>query len=199
MKVRSEYARSVERRSKANNMINRLKEKYIKEIAPKLAKEHSIANMMAVPKLVKVVVNTGTGDLTKNKEGYESVIRDLGLITGQKPAVRQAKISVASFNVRKGMPVGLKITLRGDKMYDFVDKLFSIVFPRLRDFRGISDKSFDKSGNYTLGVTEHSVFPEIDPGKVNTVRGLEITFVTSAKDPGISKELLTQLGMPFEK
>lgn len=176
----------------------RLKEKYEKEILPHLMKEFSIKNKMAAPRVEKVIVNTGVGDAMNDKGKMEQVVKDMAQITGQKPATRQAKISVAGFSLRRGMPVGLKVTLRGSRMYDFLEKLFSIVLPRLRDFRGVPLKSFDKEGNYTLGIVEHTVFPEIDLAK-SASRGLEITIVTNTKDPKESKELLARLGMPFEK
>lgn len=178
--------------------MQRLKEKYTKEVAKKIAGEYGIKNVMAIPKVTKVVVNMGIGDTLKDKSLLEAAVAELSLITGQKPSVRTAKISVASFGIRRGMNVGLKTTLRGDRMYAFLDKLFSIVLPRLRDFRGVPAKSFDKVGNYTLGITEHNVFPEIDITKAHT-RGLEITIVTNTSDIAISRKLLEYLGMPFEK
>lgn len=178
--------------------MQRLRQKYNKEVTAKLAQEFGIKNTMAVPKVTKVVVNMGIGDTLKDKGMLEGAISEMAAITGQKPSIRQAKISVASFGIRRGMNVGLKTTLRGDRMYAFLDKLFSIVLPRLRDFRGVSVKSFDKVGNYTLGMAEHNVFPEIDITKSHP-RGLEITIVTNAKEVELSKKLLEYLGMPFEK
>lgn len=178
--------------------MNRLKEKYEKEVVAQLLKELGVKNRMAAPRVVKVIVNMGTGDALKNKELLAQAKLDLAKITGQAPSVRPAKAAVASFSIRRGMPVGLKVTLRGEKMYDFLDKLFSIVLPRLRDFRGVSLKSFDKEGNYTIGISEHSVFPEVDIGKLRA-RGLEVTIVTSADDVEKSRRLLELLGMPFEK
>lgn len=179
--------------------MNRLKEKYEKEIKGILSKELGISNPMALPKLSKVVVNMGVGALIKNQAGMDAVKRDLAQITGQMPSTRVAKVSVASFNIRAGMPVGLSTTLRGDRMYSFLDRLFSIVLPRLRDFRGIPTKSFDKAGNYTLGLAEHVVFPEIDIAKSAPAHGMEITIVTTAKNKEESKKLLELLGCPFEK
>lgn len=176
-----------------------LKEKYEKEVIPVLMKEFGIKNRMAAPRVEKVVVNAGVGDLSKNKEGREQVAKDLATITGQLPSTRPAKVSVAGFGIRTGMPVGMKITLRGTKMYVFLEKLFSIVLPRLRDFRGVSLKSFDKQGNYTLGISDHTVFPEIDTSKVSSSRGLEITIATNTKEKKSAKRLLELLGMPFEK
>ena len=178
--------------------MNRLKQKYEKEVVPKLSKDLGIANKLALPKITKVVVNMGVGDAIKNKEAMDAAKKDLATITGQAPSIRLAKVSVASFGVRRGMPVGLKVTLRGDRMFSFLDKIMSIVLPRLRDFRGVSRKSFDKSGNYTLGVTEHTVFPEIDITKAQS-RGLEITIVTKARNATESMGMLEALGMPFVK
>lgn len=178
--------------------VPRLKERYIKEIAPQLSKEFSIKNKFAYPKVTKVIINMGVGEAIKNKELMQTLKKDMATITGQTPSTRKAKVSVASFGVRRGMPVGLKVTLRGSRMYFFLDKLFSIVLPRLRDFRGVSSKSFDKNGNYTLGIVEHTVFPEIDLAK-SQPRGLEITIVTSTDKVDEAQKLLELLGMPFEK
>ncbi len=178
--------------------MNRLKQKYQDEILPELKKDLDINNVNAVPRLEKVVVNIGMGDMSKNKEFSAQAKADLSAITGQAPSVRQAHISVASFAIRRGMPVGLKVTLRGERMYAFLDKLITIVLPRLRDFRGIPTKGFDKSGNYTLGMIEHTVFPEIDIAKSKPF-GFEMTVVTSAKDAGQARRLLELVGMPFEK
>jgi large subunit ribosomal protein L5 len=179
--------------------MNRLKEKYIKEIKAELKKELDIKNEMALPKLTKVVVNMGVGEAAKSKQNLDALKRDMGVITGQTPSVRNAKVSIASFSLRAGMPVGLSTTLRGDRMYSFLDKLFSIVLPRLRDFRGVPVKSFDKSGNYTLGVLEHTVFPEIDSTKSASPHGMEITIVTNGRGVVQSRRLLEALGMPFQK
>lgn len=176
----------------------RLKEEYQKEVVKKLVEEFEIKNVMQVPKIEKVVVNSGVGDAQKNKEGFERMKNDIASITGQYPGVRKARVSVASFGLRKGSPVGLKVTLRGAKMYDFLDKLFSIVLPRLRDFRGAKRDSFDKNGNYTLGVVEHNIFPEIDITKSGS-RGLEISIVIKSDSTAQSFRLLELLGMPFEK
>jgi large subunit ribosomal protein L5 len=179
--------------------MNRLQEKYEKEIKKVLAQELGIKNPMALPKLSKVVVNMGVGDMIKNQAGMDALKRDLAQITGQMPSTRMAKVSIATFNIRAGMPVGLSTTLRSERMYSFLDRLFSIVLPRLRDFRGIPTKSFDKAGNYTLGVLEHTVFPEIDIAKSAPAHGMEITIVTTAKDKEASKKLLELLGCPFIK
>jgi large subunit ribosomal protein L5 len=178
--------------------MQRLKEKYEKEVVEKLGTELSIKNRMAIPKILKVVVNMGIGDSLKNKEALEQHKKDLMAITGQMPSARRAHISVASFSIRRGMVVGLKVTLRGERMYSFLDKLFSIVLPRLRDFRGVSRKGFDGMGNYTLGVEEHVVFPEIDVTKT-APHGFEITIVTNSKSAEASNKLLSLMGMPFEK
>jgi len=177
----------------------RLQEKYEKEVAPKIAQEFSIKNKMAIPKISKIVVNVGVGEIAKNKDTMESAKSDIAQITGQRPSVRVAKVSIATFNLRLGMPVGLTATLRGDKMYAFLDKLISIVLPRFRDFRGVSEKSFDTQGNYTLGIYEYSVFPEIDLNKSHALKGFEITIVMSGGSPEKNRKLLELLGMPFEK
>lgn len=180
-------------------IMNRLQEKYNKEVKGVLAKEFDIKNTFAVPKLEKVVINMGVGALSKNQQQMDALKKDLASICGQTPSVRNAKVSIASFSLRAGMPVGLSATLRSERMYSFLDRLFSITLPRLRDFRGVSDKSFDKMGNYTLGFAEHTVFPEIDPTKSASAHGLEITIVTTAGNVEKSKRLLELLGMPFEK
>mgnify|MGYP001617913116 CR=1 FL=1 len=177
---------------------SRLQEKYEKEAALQLAKEFGIKNKMAIPKIRKVVINVGTGSAAKNKELVEVLKKDLAAISGQKPSVKVAKVSIASFGLRRGMPVGLSVTLRKEMMYSFLDRLFSIVLPRLRDFRGVSKHSFDQGGNYTLGMAEHTVFPEVDVTKT-TSHGLEITIVINSGDKKISERLLELLGMPFEK
>jgi large subunit ribosomal protein L5 len=177
----------------------RLKEKYEKEVKGILASEFDIKNNLAIPRVTKVVVNMGIGLAAKNQQQMDALKRDLAVITGQAPAIRNAKVSIATFNLRAGMPVGLSVTLRGERMYAFLDRLFSIVLPRLRDFRGVPLKSFDKMGNYTLGFEEHTVFPEIDPTKSAAAHGLEITIVTTAGTPEKAKRLLELLGCPFVK
>jgi large subunit ribosomal protein L5 len=198
-KKKSVYAKNAERKLILNNMMTRLQEKFKKEVKGILAKEFDIKNNHAVPAVSKVVINMGVGAITKNQQQMDSLKRDIAAITGQTPSIRNAKVSIASFNLRAGMPVGLSVTLRGERMYSFLDRLFSIALPRLRDFRGISTKSFDKMGNYTLGFEEHTVFPEIDPGKAANPHGLEITIVTTAKNAIQSKRLLELLGCPFVK
>lgn len=176
-----------------------LKEKYQKEIVAKLKNEFGLKSNLAVPRVEKVVVNMGIGDAVKDSSLVEKAAVDLAQITGQKPQIRRAKQAVSGFGIRKGDTVGLRVTLRGARMYDFLEKLFKVVLPRLRDFRGVSNKSFDGTGNYTLGIYEHTVFPEIDLGKVEKLRGLELTIVTNTKTPVLAKRLLEELGMPFEK
>lgn len=179
--------------------MNRLKEKYEKEIKGELAKEFAIKNKLAIPAMEKIVINMGVGEAAKNQATMDALKRDMSVITGQAPSVRNAKVSIASFSLRAGQPVGLAVTLRGERMYSFFDRLVSIVLPRLRDFRGVSTKSFDNFGNYTIGFAEHTVFPEIDPTKSAAPHGLEITLVTSAKSKEEARKLLELLGMPFEK
>jgi len=178
--------------------MGRLSEKYEKEVKGKLMKKLAVKNKLAIPRVSKVVVNMGVGEAIKNKNILEQAKSDLAAITGQMPQVRQAKVSVASFGLRRGMPVGLKVTLRGERMYAFLDKLFSVVLPRLRDFRGVSRKSFDQFGNYSLGIAENTVFPEVDLAK-SQPRGLEVTIVTSTDDKDEARELLELLGVPFAK
>lgn len=180
-------------------MKGRFLEKYEKEIREKLSQEFVVKNISATPKILKVVINMGIGDAAKNQAGINALKSDIAQISGQMPSIRPARVSIASFNVRSGMPVGLSVTLRGERMYSFLDRLFSIVLPRLRDFRGISDKSFDSFGNYTLGLAEHTIFPEIDSVKSAPTHGMEITIVTSAKNKDQSKRLLELLGCPFKK
>jgi large subunit ribosomal protein L5 len=179
--------------------VNRLQQKFEKEAKSTLAKEFGISNSHAIPKVLKVVINMGVGEAAKNQGQMDNLKRDIAAITGQTPAVRNAKVSIASFNLRAGMPVGLSVTLRGVRMYSFLDRLFSIALPRLRDFRGVSLKSFDKRGNYTLGFEEHTVFPEVDPAKAAAPHGLEITIVTTAGNPVKARRLLELLGCPFTK
>lgn len=176
-----------------------LQEYYQQNIVPKLRQEFHLANSMAAPRVEKVVVNMGIGMARDSSEEQQKVLVELGLITGQRPNLRQARKSIAGFGIRRGQVIGAAVTLRGRRMYDFLQKLFNIVLPRLRDFRGVAKKSFDQNGNYTLGLVEHSVFPEIDLGKVDKVRGLEVTIVTSTRDRDRSTRLLEELGMPFEK
>ncbi|OGM29576.1 50S ribosomal protein L5 [Candidatus Woesebacteria bacterium RIFCSPHIGHO2_01_FULL_44_10] len=176
-----------------------LKQKYESQIRPALMKEFEITNVMAVPKMEKIVVNMGTQDILKDKGVREQLMSEFAKITGQTPNARLARISVAGFGVREGNPVGLAATLRGGRMYDFFERLVAVVLPRQRDFRGVPTKSFDGSGNYTLGIAEHTVFPEVDMAKVDKPRGLEITIVTNTKSTDRARKLLELLGMPFAK
>ncbi len=176
-----------------------LHEKYKKEIVPALMKELGITNPMAVPKIVKIVVNCGLGEALGDKKSIERMGEQLGVITGQKPAVTKAHRAIASFKLRAGDAIGLKVTLRGGRMYDFFTKLVTIALPRLRDFRGVSASSFDGNGNFTLGLREQTIFPELEYRLVDKVRGLEMTFITTATSDGQAKRLLELLGLPFEK
>lgn len=175
----------------------RLKEKYINEVIPGLQEKFNYSNVMAIPKLDKVTINIGLGEAVANPKAVDAAMNDLMAITGQKPVVTKAKKSIATFKVRQGMPIGVKVTLRGERMYEFVDKLVSIALPRVRDFHGVSPKSFDGRGNYSLGLKEQLIFPEIEYDKVDKVRGLEVVFSTTAKTDEEGRELLKLLGMPF--
>lgn len=179
--------------------MGRLKEKYNKEIRHTLGQEFGIKNLLAAPSVEKVTLNMGIGEVAKNQGALDALKHDFAMVAGQMPSVRAAKISVAGFSVRAGQNVGLSVTLRGERMYSFLDRFFSITLPRLRDFRGIPLKGFDKSGNYTLGMTEHTVFPEIDMARSASPHGMEITIVISRSNPEKSKRLLELLGCPFEK
>ncbi|MFV0250259.1 MAG: 50S ribosomal protein L5 [Bacilli bacterium] len=179
--------------------MNRLKAKYNKEIIPSLREEFKYANVMEVPALDKIVVNMGVGDSTTNSKLLDAAMADLELITGQKPVSTKAKKSIAGFKVREGQPIGCKVTLRGEQMYNFLDKLVSITLPRVRDFRGISNKSFDGRGNYTLGLNEQLIFTEVEYDNVVKVRGMDIVFVTTAKTNEEAYALLKGFGMPFKK
>ena len=178
-------------------MANRLKERYEREIRPSLQEKFAYKNVMEIPKLEKVVINMGLGEAVQNPKALDAAVSDLATITGQKPIVTRAKKSIASFKIREGMAIGCKVTLRGQRMYEFVDKLISVSLPRVRDFKGVSDKAFDGRGNYTLGLKEQLIFPEIDYEKIDRLRGLEVCFVTSAKTDAECKELLAQMGMPY--
>jgi large subunit ribosomal protein L5 len=179
--------------------MNRLKEKYLNEIVPSLMEKFNYKSVMQVPKVEKIVINMGVGDAVQNAKNLDTAVEELTLITGQKPVVTRAKKSIAGFRLREGMPIGCKVTLRGERMYDFLDKLVSVSLPRVRDFRGVSKNAFDGRGNYTLGIKEQLIFPEIDYDKVSKVRGMDIVIVTTANTDEESRELLTQLGMPFKK
>lgn len=178
-------------------MAARLKERYKQEIAPQLMKEFEIKNPMRTPKLEKIVLNMGIGEAIANAKILDTAADELGAISGQKPVITKAKKSIAAFKLRKGMPIGTSVTLRGDQMYEFLDRLISISLPRVRDFRGVSPKSFDGRGNYTLGVREQLIFPEIDFNKVDKTRGMNISIVTTAQTDEEARALLKALGMPF--
>ena len=180
-------------------MAQRLKEKYRNVVVPNLMKKFNYKSVMQAPKIEKVVINMGVGEGATNAKAIDSAMEDLQLITGQKPVVTRAKKSIAGFKIRKGMPIGVKVTLRGDRMYYFLDKLFHVALPRVRDFRGVSDKSFDGRGNYTLGLREQLIFPEIDYDKIDKIRGMDVVIVTTAKTDEEAKELLAELGMPFAR
>jgi large subunit ribosomal protein L5 len=177
--------------------VSRLKDKYLQEVIPALKQKFNYKNIMEVPKLEKVVINMGLSDARENPKAIDSASRDISTITGQKPIITKAKKSIAAFKLRKGMPIGAKVTLRGEKMYDFLDKLFNVALPRVRDFKGVSPDSFDGRGNYTLGVREQLIFPEIEYDKIDRIRGMDITIVTTAKTDEEARELLKNLGMPF--
>ncbi|WP_102693555.1 50S ribosomal protein L5 [Rummeliibacillus pycnus] len=179
--------------------MNRLKEKYENEVSKALMSKFEYTSTMQVPKVEKVVINMGVGDAVQNSKVLDAAVEELTLITGQKPVITKAKKSIAGFRLREGMPIGAKVTLRGERMYDFLDKLISISLPRVRDFHGVSKKAFDGRGNYTLGVKEQLIFPEIDYDKVSKVRGMDIVIVTTANSDEEARELLTQFGMPFQK
>ncbi|MCP9494618.1 MAG: 50S ribosomal protein L5 [Pyrinomonadaceae bacterium MAG19_C2-C3] len=177
----------------------RLKERYTKEIAPELAREFDIKNPMAVPRLEKITINMGMGEAVANSKILDVASEELRSIAGQKPVVTKAKKSIASFKLRKGMPIGVMVTLRGERMYEFLDRLISVALPRVRDFRGISPKSFDGRGNYTLGVREQLIFPEIDFNKVDKARGMNISITTTARNDDEARGLLRAMGMPFRQ
>ncbi len=179
--------------------MNRLKEKYKNSIVPELKEKYNYKNINEVPKLDKIVVNIGCGDASSNSKMLEASLADLSIITGQKPVATKAKKSIAGFKLRQGQAIGCKVTLRGEKMYNFLEKLICITIPRVRDFRGISNKAFDGRGNYTLGLTEQLIFPEIEYDKVVKVRGMDIVFVTTAKTNEEAYDLLKGFGMPFKK
>ncbi len=178
-------------------MSARLKETYTKTLVPHLMKEGGYTNVMAVPRLKSVVLNMGVGEATQNIKILDAAAEELGRIVGQKPAIRRAKKAIAAFKVREGMPIACTVTLRGDRMFEFVDRLFNIALPRVRDFRGVSSNAFDGRGNYTLGLKDQIIFPEIDYAKVEKLRGMNVTFVTTAKTDGEGRALLKALGMPF--
>ena len=177
----------------------RLKDDYKANVAPALMNKFNYKSVMQIPKLDKVVINVGAGEAKDNSKAIDAIMEDLGKITGQRPIVCRAKKSVANFKLREGMPIGVKVTLRGDKMYEFVDRLFNVALPRVRDFRGINPNSFDGRGNYSMGVKEQLIFPEIEYDKIDKVRGMDIIFVTTANTDEESRELLSLMGAPFAK
>ena len=177
----------------------RLREEYKASVAPELMKKYNYKSTMQIPKLDKVVINVGAGEAISNSKVIDAIMNDLMQITGQKPVVCRAKKSVANFKLREGMPIGVKVTLRRENMYEFVDKLFNVAFPRVRDFRGINPNSFDGKGNYSTGIKEQLIFPEIEYDKIDKVRGMDINFITTAKTDEEAKELLSLLGAPFAK
>jgi large subunit ribosomal protein L5 len=177
----------------------RLRDKYQKEIRPALQKELNLSNPMAVPRLEKIVLNMGLGEATQNVKIMDPLVADLASIAGQKPVTTKAKKSIAAFKVREGMPIGAMVTLRGDIMYEFLDRLISVALPRVRDFRGVSTKSFDGRGNYTLGMRDQLIFPEVDYARVDKLKGMNVTIVTTAKDDNQARALLRQFGIPFRQ
>jgi large subunit ribosomal protein L5 len=187
-------------RPKLNNAASaRLRDKYKKEVVPALMKEFELKNVMAVPRLEKVVINMGMGEATQNAKVLDPAVAELTQITGQKPIVTKAKKSIAAFKVREGMPIGAMVTLRGDRMFEFLDRLMNVALPRVRDFRGVSTKSFDGRGNYTLGLRDQLIFPEIDYAKVDKQKGMNVTIVTTAKSDDQARSLLKAMGMPFRQ
>ena len=177
----------------------RLREKYQQEIRPALQKELGVNNLMAVPRLEKIVLNMGLGEATQNVKIMDPLVADLASVAGQKPVITRAKKSIAAFKVREGMPIGAMVTLRGDIMYEFLDRLISVALPRVRDFRGVSTKSFDGRGNYTLGMRDQLIFPEVDYARVDKLKGMNVTIVTTAKDDNQARALLRQFGIPFRQ
>ena len=177
----------------------RLKDYYVSDVAPALMKKFGYKSVMQIPKLDKIIINVGCGEAKENAKVVDAIMSDLMQITGQKPVICRAKKSVANFKLREGMPIGVKVTLRAEKMYEFVDKLFNVAFPRVRDFRGISANSFDGKGNYSTGIKEQLIFPEIEYDKIDKVRGMDVIFVTTAKTDEEARELLTLFNMPFAK
>ncbi|MBQ7717963.1 MAG: 50S ribosomal protein L5 [Clostridia bacterium] len=179
--------------------MSRLKDKYVNEVAPALMKKFEYKSVMQIPKFEKVVINIGLGEAKDNPKAVEAACGDLALITGQKPVVTKAKKSVANFKLRQGMNIGCKVTLRSEKMYEFIDRLFNVALPRVRDFRGINADSFDGRGNYSMGIREQLIFPEIEYDKIDKIRGMDIIFVTTAETDEEARELLTLMGAPFAK
>lgn len=179
--------------------MNELKQIYLEQVVPSMMEKFEYDSVMEVPKLEKIVINMGVGDAVSNAKVLDNAVEELSLIAGQKPVITRAKKSIAGFRLREGMPIGAKVTLRGERMYEFLQKLIRVALPRVRDFRGVSNKSFDGRGNYTLGVKEQLIFPEIDYDKVNKIRGMDIVIVTTSNTDEEARELLAQLGMPFKR
>jgi len=179
--------------------MNRLKKIYNEKVVPSLMKKQKLSNVMEVPRLQKICINTGVGQFRENREAMESFVAELTNLAGQRPYPRPAKKSEAGFKIRKGDVVGYSVTLRGERMWAFLDKLINVALPRVRDFRGLSEEAFDQSGNYSLGIREHVIFPEVNPNTVKGIRSMQITIVTNSKDVNLNKELLKELGMPFRK
>jgi len=179
--------------------MNALKQKYQEEIVPSMMEKFKYKSVMQVPKIEKIVINMGVGDAVQNAKALDNAVEELSLISGQRPVITRAKKSIAGFRVREGMPIGAKVTLRGERMYEFLQKLIAVSLPRVRDFRGVSNKAFDGRGNYTLGIKEQLIFPEIDYDKVSKVRGMDIVIVTTSNTDEEAHELLAMLGMPFQK
>jgi large subunit ribosomal protein L5 len=177
----------------------RLRDKYEKEVVPAMMEKFNYKNPMEIPRLEKIVINMGVGEAKENPKALDAAVNDLSLIAGQKPVITKAKKSVAAFKIRAGMPIGAKVTLRGNRMYEFLDKLINIALPRVRDFRGVSPKSFDGRGNFAIGVREQLIFPEIDYDKIDKIRGMDIIITTTAKTDEEARELLSLMGMPFRK
>jgi len=177
--------------------VARLKDRYLNEIAPALQQKFAYTNVMQIPKIDKIVINMGVGEAVQNSKAIDSALGDLMKITGQKPIVTRAKKSIAAFKLREGMPIGCKVTLRGQRMYEFMDRLLSVALPRVRDFRGVSAKAFDGRGNYTLGIKEQLIFPEMEYDKIDKLRGMDVVFVTTAKSDEEARELLRGFGMPY--
>jgi len=180
-------------------MVARLKEQYSTDVLPTLQREFQYENVMQVPKFHKIVVNIGMGEAVRDNKAMDNAARDLGIITGQRPIINKAKKSIAQFRIREGYPIGTSVTLRGERMFEFYDRLVSIALPRVRDFRGVPDKGFDGRGNYTLGLREQLIFPEIDYDKIDRVRGMEVTIVTSARTDQEARRLLELMGLPFQR
>ena len=180
-------------------MASRLKEKYTSEVAPAMKSEFKYSSVMQIPKIEKIVLNMGVGEVKDNAKALDNAMRDMGIIAGQKPVATVSRKSIANFKLREGMPIGCKVTLRGDKMYDFLDRLVNLALPRVRDFRGINPNSFDGRGNYALGIKEQLIFPEIEYDKIDKTRGMDIIFTTTAKTDEEARELLTLFNMPFAK